>query len=71
MTEKFLSEQSRSDFQRALLRAFINRVWDSLSGQRTTLLSYDDIKEKLHMGGPIYRGVQPVRVDQIAGSLNR
>jgi len=44
---------------------------DSLSGQRTTLLSYDDIKEKLHIGGPIYRGVQTVRVDQIAGSLNR
>jgi len=49
----------------------MNRVWDSISGQRTTLLSYDDIKEKLHVGGPIYRGVQTVRVDQIAGSLNR
>ncbi len=35
------------------------------------LLSYDDIKEKLRIGGPIYRGVQTVRVDQIAGSLNR
>jgi hypothetical protein len=49
----------------------MNRVWDSLSGQRTTLLSYDDIKEKLRIGGPIYRGMQTVRVDQIAGSLNR
>lgn len=66
-----LSEQSRSDFQRALFKAFMNRVWDSLSGRRTTLLSYDDIKEKLRIGGPIYRGVQTVRVDQIAGSLNR
>jgi len=71
MSDKHISEQSRSDFQRALLRSFINRVWDSLSGQRTTLLSYDDIKGKLHIGGPIYRGVQTVRVDQIAGSLNR
>lgn len=66
-----LSEQSRSDFQRALFKAFMNRVWDSLSGRRTTLLSYEDIKEKLRIGGPIYRGVQTVRVDQIAGSLNR
>ena len=65
------SEQSRSDFQQALFKAFMNRVWASLSGQRSTLLSYDDIKEKLHIGGPIYRGVQAVRVDQIAGSLNR
>jgi hypothetical protein len=70
MSDSF-SEQSRSDFQRALFKAFLNRAWDSLSGQRTTLLSYDDIKEKLHIGGPIYRGVQTVRVDQIAGSLNR
>ena len=71
MSDELFSEQSRSDFQRALFKAFMNRVWDSLSGQRTTLLSYDDIKEKLHVGGPIYRGVQTVRVDQIAGSLNR
>jgi len=49
----------------------MNRAWGTLSGQRTTLLSYDDIKEKLHVGGPIYRGIKTVRVDQIAGSLNR
>jgi hypothetical protein len=65
------SEQARSDFQRARFKAFINRVWGTLSGQPTTLLSYDQIKEKLRIGGPIYRGVQTVRVDQIAGSLNR
>lgn len=66
-----LSEQVRADFQRARFKAFINRVWGTLSGQPTSLLSYDDIKEKLHIGGPIYRGVQTVRVEQIAGSLNR
>ena len=70
MSDSF-SEQSRSDFQQALFKAFMNRVWASLSGKRSTLLSYEDIKEKLHIGGPIYRGVQTVRVDQIAGSLNR
>ncbi|MEW6287624.1 MAG: transcriptional regulator [Chloroflexota bacterium] len=71
MTDQPFSEQARADFQRARFKAFLHRVWDSLSGQRTTLLSYDDIKEKLHIGGPIYRGLQTVRVDQIAGSLNR
>jgi hypothetical protein len=70
MSDPF-SEKARSDFQRARFKAFLNRAWDSLSGQRNSLLSYDDIKEKLHIGGPIYRGVQTVRVDQIAGSLNR
>ena len=66
-----ISEQARNDFQRARFKAFMNRVWASISGNPTTLLSYDEIKEKLHVGGPIYRGVQTVRVDQIVGSLNR
>ncbi len=66
-----INEQARADFQRARFKAFMNRVWATLSGQPSTLLSYDEIKEKLHIGGPIYRGVKTVRVDQIAGSLNR
>lgn len=66
-----ISEQSRNDFQRALFKSLINRALASLAGKPTTLLSYDEIKEKLHIGGPIYRGVQTVRLDQIAGSLNR
>jgi hypothetical protein len=70
MSDQF-SEQARLDFQRARFKAFINRAWATLSGQPTTLLSYDEIKEKLHIGGPIYRGVQTVLVEQIAGSLNR
>ena len=70
MTEPY-SEQARADFQRARFKAFMNRVWASISGQPTTLLSYDEVKEKLRIGGPIYRGVQTVRVEQIAGSLNR
>lgn len=67
----YISDQARSDFQRARFKAFLNRVWGTLSGQRSTLLSYDEIKEKLRVGGPIYRGVKTIRVDQIAGSLNR
>lgn len=70
MSDQF-SEQAKADFQKARFRAFMNRAWGTLSGQRTTLLSYDEIKEKLHIGGPIYRGIKTVRVDQIAGSLNR
>ena len=70
MSEQF-SEQAKADFQKARFKAFMNRAWSTLSGQRTTLLSYDEIKEKLHIGGPIYRGIKTVRVDQIAGSLNR
>jgi len=66
-----LNHQARTDFQQARFKAFFNRVWATLSGQRANLLSYDEIKEKLRIGGPIYRGVQTVPLDQIAGSLNR
>ena len=61
----------RSDYSRARLKAFINSIRSAISGAPNRLLSYDDVKEKLHLGGPIYRGVQTVRVEQIAGSLNR
>jgi len=66
-----LTSRARADYGRARRKAFLNRIWAVLSGQPTNLLSYDEVKEKLHIGGPIYRGVKTVRVDQIAGSLNR
>lgn len=66
-----LTEQVRADFGRARFKAFLHRVWGALSGKPTNLLSYDDIKTKLHIGGPLYRGVQTVEVGKIAGSLNR
>jgi hypothetical protein len=66
------NSQARADFSKARFKSFINQAIAVLSGQRpTTLLSYDEIKEKLHIGGPIYRGVKTIRVNQIAGSLNR
>src|SRR5512135_2354499 len=66
-----LNERVRSDFSRARLKSFLNRVRSVVSGSPSTLLSFDDVKSALHIGGPIYRGVQTVRVDQIVGSLNR
>jgi hypothetical protein len=67
-----LSSRVRADFSKARFKSFVNQAMAVLSGQHpTTLLSYDEIKEKLHIGGPIYRGVKTIRVDQIAGSLNR
>jgi hypothetical protein len=66
-----LTSRARADFSRARFKAFLNRAFAAISGQPTTLLSYDEIKQSLHIGGPIYRGVHTVRVDQIVGSLNR
>jgi len=60
-----------SDFSRARLKAFVNRVRSVLSGKPSRLLSYEEVKASLRLGGPIYRGVQTVPVSQIVGSLNR
>jgi len=61
----------KADFTHARSKAFWNRIFSILRGQPTLLLSYDDVKEKLHIGGPIYMGVRPVEVNKIVGSLNR
>lgn len=66
-----LNFRVRADFTRARFKSFLNRAFAVISGQPTMLLSYDEIKQNLHIGGPIYRGVKTVRVEQIVGSLNR
>jgi hypothetical protein len=66
-----LSHRAQADFSRARLKSFLRRVRSIVSGEPRTLLSYDDVRAQLHIGGPIYQGVQTVRVDAIAGSLNR
>lgn len=69
--DESLNQKVRSDFSRARFKSFMNEVMSLFSGKPTTLLSYDDVRENLHIGGPIYRGVKTIRVDQVAGSLNR
>jgi len=59
------------DFSRARLASFMNRVAELISGQSRQLLVFDEVREKLHLGGPVYRGVQPVPLDKIVGSVDR
>lgn len=66
-----INERVRADFQRARFKSFINQAFSLISGKKNNLLSYDEIKETLKIGGPIYRGVKTVKVSQIIGSLNR
>ncbi|MBI4841666.1 MAG: transcriptional regulator [candidate division NC10 bacterium] len=61
----------QADFARARSKAFLHDVWALLSGTRNSLLSYDHVKEKLRIGGPLYRGVRTVEVARIVGSVNR
>jgi hypothetical protein len=65
------ADRSGGDFRRARLAAFMHRVRQVLSGERRRLLAFDEVRERLHLGGPIYRGLQSVRLDKIIGSVNR
>ncbi len=52
-----INARTSADFSRARRKSFFNQILSVLSGQPTKLLSYDDVKEKLHVGGSVYRGV--------------
>ncbi len=66
-----LINRARADFNHARFKAFMNSVWAVIAGRPNKLLSFDEVKEKLRLGGPIYGGVKTIRVDQVVGSLNR
>ena len=64
-------DRSGFDFRRARMQSFFNMLRAALSGQRQRLLAFDEVREKLHLGGPVYRGLQSVPLDKIIGSVNR
>jgi len=66
-----LAARVQADFARARSRAFLNAIFGFLSGRPKRLLPYDQVKEKLRIGGPIYRGVRTVEIARIVGSVNR
>jgi hypothetical protein len=63
--------RSAADFSVVRGRAFFNKVIAALSGHPQRLLIYDEVREKLRLGGPVYRGVQPVPIEKIIGSVDR
>ena len=66
-----IAARVQADFARARSRAFLNDIFGFFSGRPKRLLSYDQVKEKLRIGGPIYRGVRTVEIARIVGSVNR
>ena len=66
-----LTQRAETDFSVARLKAFLNRIRSIVSRQPRELLSYEEVKKSLHIGGPIYRGVEDVPLKDIVGSLNR
>ena len=59
------------DYSRVRRRAWWREALAKLAGRQNHLLSYEEVKETLKLGGPIYRGVKTVPVAQIVGSVDR
>ena len=66
-----LTRRAETDFSVARLKAFLNQIRSIVFRQPRELLSYEEVRKTLHIGGPIYRGVEEVPVKDIVGSLNR
>ncbi len=66
-----LSRRAATDFSRARRKGFLNRIRSTVSGRPDELLPYEEVKKRLHLGGPIYRGVETVPLNAIVGSMNR
>ncbi|RPI05093.1 MAG: hypothetical protein EHM71_12990, partial [Zetaproteobacteria bacterium] len=61
-----IAARVQADFARARSKAFLNDIFGFfLSGRRKRLLSYDQVKDKLHIGGPIHRGIRTVEIARI------
>jgi len=72
MSDEFnIEPQDQVDFNTARFKSFFNAMLAFLRGQRNDMLSFNDVKEKLRIGGPIYRGLKTVEVKKIVGSVNR
>jgi hypothetical protein len=63
--------RATEQFEAARRRAFFSDIVAFLSGQQNQLLSWEEVKDKLHVHGQHYRGIHSVPVDKIVGSVGR
>lgn len=66
-----LGLRAQADFTVARTKALFRDLLALLTGRPNRLLAFEEVSHWLHIGGPIYRGMQTVRLDQIIGSVQR
>ncbi len=64
---------SRESWSAARRKAFLERVYSTLGLSRrpATLLSFEEVQERLRLNQNAYRGLHQVPLDQIVGSVGR
>src|SRR5689334_4054608 len=71
MNDAVVRERAQSAFRRARGKAFLRAAWSTLQRRPNRLLAYDEVRDKLHVGGPVYKGLEAVPLNQIIGSVDR
>lgn len=65
------SERTRADFERARHRAFLRDLRALLTRHPNELVPYHELRRRVAPEHEAYRGVHPVPLDQIVGSMDR
>ena len=65
------NEQAAQDYERAIFKGFWRKILTRIRGESNELLPFDDVRERLPVGGQHYLGLRQVRVDKIIGSMSR
>lgn len=66
-----LQAEGRVIFDRAFFLAFWEEIREQLQHKPVGLLSYDEVKAKLHLSDQTYKGLQEIPLDRIVGSVGR
>ena len=62
---------SREEFDRVRHGATIKELLAQLRGEPTTLLPFEEVRDRLRLSNPSYRGLHEVALDRIIGSFAR
>ncbi len=63
--------KARDDFQRARRRAALEKMLASVTGQSTSLLAFQQVRDQLKFRGSVERGIREIPVHAIIGSVGR
>ena len=69
-SKRFYAE-ALADFRRARRRALLEQILSGLSGKSADLLSFDQVRQQLKIGGSQRRQLKEIPLDAIVGSVGR
>jgi hypothetical protein len=69
--QSFSIARARQDFLKATNEGHLRRLWARLTGQNIDLIPFEKLSESIGSHAQSYRGLRPVPLDRIVGSLGR